>query len=85
MKFLHYQVDAGPEDVIQVTLDRQANVRLLDSPNFSAYRSGRRHRYHGGHATASPVRLSPPCRGHWHVVIDLGGYGGTARTNVQLL
>ena len=51
MNFLHYDFDAGPNDTIEVVLDRQANVRLLDEQNFQAYRSGRPHRYHGGLAT----------------------------------
>lgn len=41
MGFLHYDVNAGVDDVILVSLDRQANVLLLDDINFSSYRSGR--------------------------------------------
>ena len=34
---------------IQVSLQgNAANVRLMDSSNYSSYRSGRRHRYYGG-------------------------------------
>jgi hypothetical protein len=84
MKFLHWEVDAGPDNVIQVELSRQANVLLLDDMNFSAYRSGRRYRYHGGHAKRTPVTLAPPHRGHWHVVIDLGGYGGHVEASVAV-
>lgn len=85
MDFLHYEVDAGPSDIVEVSLDKQANVKLLDNSNFQSYRSGRTHHYHGGLAKVSPTRLSPPCQGHWHVVIDLGGYGGTVRASVRVL
>ncbi len=85
MNFLHYEIDAHDGDVVEVTLDRQANVRLLDSSNFSSFRSGRRHSYYGGLAKNSPVRLAPPCAGHWHVVVDLGGYAGTVRAAVRVL
>jgi hypothetical protein len=34
-------------DVVEVTLTSGANVRLLDSSNFNAYRQGRQHRYRG--------------------------------------
>ena len=34
MNFLKYEFDAGPQDVIRVDLDKQANVRLLDATNF---------------------------------------------------
>ena len=60
-----------------VKLDKQANVRLLDDLNFNSYKAGRQHTYYGGLAEKSPVRLSPPYAGHWHLVIDLGGYAGS--------
>ena len=36
MNFLHYEFDLSAGDVVEVTLDKQANVRLLDGVNFSA-------------------------------------------------
>ena len=85
MNFIKYEVDAGPSDVIEVTLDSAANVRLLDSSNFHSYRAGRRHRYIGGHVTHSPYRLRAPHQGHWYVVVDLGGYAGSVRAGVRVL
>jgi hypothetical protein len=85
MNFLHYEVDTDDGDLIEVTLDRQANVRVLDGSNFSSFRSGRRHSYVGGLAKRSPVRLSAPYAGRWHVVVDLGGYAGTVSAGVRVL
>ena len=85
MEFLRYEFEAGPDDVIEVSLSRQANVRLLDAGNFSSYRAGHAHRYHGGLAKVSPVRLRPPHAGHWYVVVDLGGYRGSVRAGVRVL
>lgn len=85
MDFLHYEVDLDVGDVIEVTLDRQANVRVLDGTNFTSFRSGRRHSYLGGMAKRSPIRLVPPRAGHWHVVVDLGGYAGTVRAGVRVV
>ena len=79
MKYLHYAFEVGPGDVIEVSLDRAANVQLLDDANFDNYCNGRPYRYHGGHATQSPVYLTPPHQGRWHVVIDLGGGAGSVR------
>lgn len=46
-------------EIVEVTLrGSAANVRLLDSANFSSYKNGRRHTYHGGLAKRSPVRLA---------------------------
>jgi hypothetical protein len=85
MNYFHQEYDAGPDDVIEVTLDGQANVILLDDLNFSHYRKGEFYRYYGGLAKHSPTRLVPPRLGKWHVVVDLGGYTGTIRVGVRLL
>ena len=83
MNFLHYQMQLAADDIVEVTLDKQANVRLLDDTNFGRYQRGERHTYHGGLTKLSPVRLKPPHAGHWHVVIDLGGYAGTVRASIS--
>jgi hypothetical protein len=86
MQFLHEEFPSlGPSNVVEVTLDRQANVQLLDDTNFSHYRSGRSFRYYGGLAKQSPVRLSPPNFGRWHLVVDLGGYGGTVNVSTRVM
>jgi Domain of unknown function (DUF1883). len=61
-------------ETVRVTLSgNAANVLLLDSSNYSAFRSGRQHRYYGGLATRSPVDLSIPHDGHWYAVVHMGG------------
>ena len=85
MNYLHYDLQLGLDDVVEVTLDKQANVRLLDDINYSHYRGGQRHTYYGGLAKASPVQLRPPRAGHWHLVIDLGGYAGTVRASLRTI
>lgn len=84
MSHLHSDFRIGPQDMIVVTLSHQARVMLLNSTNYSAYRCGRRFRYRGGWYTQSPVRLVPPCQGHWHVVIDLAGRAGSVRAGIRL-
>ncbi len=84
MKFLHHEFNIGPEDSVEVELDSQANVCLMDDSNFSNYKAGRAYNYYGGLAKKSPVRLSPPHRGHWNLIIDLGGYGGSVNASVRL-
>jgi hypothetical protein len=85
MDYLHRELDLGPGDVVQVTLDGQANVMLLDPANYEAYRNGRPYRYHGGHAETSPVTLAPPHGGKWHLVVDLGGNAGSVRAGVGIV
>jgi Domain of unknown function (DUF1883) len=85
MDYLHQDFDLNAGDVVQVTLDGQANVMLLDQANYEAYASGRPYRYHGGHVTTSPVSLVAPHTGKWHVVVDLGGSAGSVRAGVSVL
>lgn len=85
MNYLHNDFHLGVDDVVEVTLDRQANVRLLDDPNYERYLRGEQHTYTGGLAKVSPVHLAPPQPGHWHVVIDLGGYSGSVRASVTVI
>lgn len=85
MNFLHYDLQLKSGDIVEVTLDKQANVRLLDNVNFSRYKRGQQHTYYGGLAKVSPARISAPHAGHWHLVIDLGGYAGTVRASVRTI
>lgn len=87
MQFIKHELGyrTGGE-IVEIKLSGSAaNVRLMDSSNFQLYRSGRRHRYLGGHAKKSPVRLQIPNSGHWYVTVDMGGYAGRVESNVRLL
>lgn len=73
-------------ETVEVILQgNAANVRLMDSSNFSNYRNGRRHRYYGGLATKSPVHITVPNSGHWYVTIDMQGLRGSTRSSVRVL
>ena len=87
MQFTHYDLgNLSRGQIVEVTLSGSAaNVRLLDSSNFQRFKSNRRHTFYGGHATRSPIRLSVPRAGRWHVVIDLGGYKGRVRSGIRIL
>jgi len=85
MNFLRYDLQLAATDVVEVTLDSQANVRFLDAQNLALFASGQAHRYHGGLVKRSPVRLRPPSAGSWHLVIDLGGFSGHLRASVRTL
>jgi hypothetical protein len=87
MNFLHNDLGYRQRgEVVEVTLrGNSANVQLLDSSNFAAYKAGRRHSYYGGHVTRSPFRIAIPHSGHWHVAIDLGGHRGSVNAGVRVL
>ena len=84
MNYLHREFDADDDDIIEVSLDGQANVLLLDGVNFEKYRKGESYHYHGGLAKDSPFRLTPPHQGKWHLVVDLGGFSGSVKAGVRM-
>ncbi|MFN0244755.1 MAG: DUF1883 domain-containing protein [Planctomycetota bacterium] len=86
MNFIHNDLGHRQRgEIVEVTLTSGANVRLMNSSDFSSYRNGRRHRYIGGLATKSPIRLQIPSSGHWHVAIDMQGLRGSTRASVTVL
>lgn len=86
MEFIHHKLDHRKRgEIVEVHLDARANVRLLNSSQFSSFKAGRSFRAIQGQATRSPVRLQIPQSGQWHVVIDFGGYPGRVRSSVRVL
>ena len=87
MKYLVWDLKQQPRGArVQVALKgNAANVRLMDSSNYSSYKSGRNHRYVGGLVKKSPVTLGVPSSGHWYVVVDMQGLGGSTNARVTVL
>lgn len=84
MNYLHSEAQIGPDNCFVVSISGQANVLLLDNCNYLNYKSGRSYNYRGGLAKRSPIRLSPPHLGIWHVIIDLGGYSGSVNASIEV-
>jgi len=75
-KYSWNHLDKG--STIVVTLDKAANVRLMNSTNFNSYRNGRSHRYVGGGLVkTSPYRIVVPSSGSWYLTVDLMGLKAT--------
>jgi len=87
MNFSYYDMGRLKRgQAIEVALSGSAaNVLLLDSANYSKFKAGRDHRFYGGLAKRSPVRLGVPSDGHWFVVVHMAGLQGTVRHNVRVL
>lgn len=87
MKFIHNDLGQRKKgEIVEVTLQGSAaNVRLMDSSSFSNYKNGRQHRYYGGLAKQSPIRIGIPTSGHWHVAIDMQGLAGNTKASVRIL
>lgn len=86
MKFLQYDLgNLKSGEIVEVTLTSGANVRLMNSSDFNNYKNGRRHRYIGGLAKKSPVRLQVTSSGHWYVAVDMQGLRGSTNASVRVL
>jgi hypothetical protein len=87
MNYTHYdlgQLNSG--QIVEVTLSGSAaNVRLMDSTNFSNFKAGRQHRYVGGLIKQSPYRLQVTSSGRWHITVDMNGLRGNVRSSVRVL
>ncbi len=85
MQYLHYTLDLGSHDVVQVDLESPAYIRLLTEENYRDYREGKHYRYFGGMAESSPANIKPPNKGQWHLCIDLGGKDGELGATVHII
>ncbi len=85
MRYIHFPLDLGAHDVLQVELETDAYLRLVDDDNYEAYRQGKNYRYYGGLAEQSPANIKPPKQGHWHLCIDLGGKEGKLNAQVHII
>lgn len=84
MNFLHYELRLKKGDVVEVEIDKQANVQLLDEISFTNYKKGKKYSSIGGLSKDLLVKLTSPYKGLWHLVVDLGGHAGTVKASVQV-
>lgn len=84
-KFIHYQINAGPDHIVQVKLSTRANVRFMDTVNYQKYRMAKPYEFSGGLATESPVEFRPKKDRVWHVIVDMIGLSGEVKASIKLL
>lgn len=85
MNYSYYDLgQRNKGEIVEVRLSAAANVRLMNSSNYSNYKNGRKHHYYGGYVKTSPYRIPIPISGHWYVTIDLGGYAGKVKHSVNV-
>lgn len=86
MQYQYYDLkNVEKGKIVEVTLKYAANVKLMDSSNYSNYKNGRKYRYYGGYVKKSPFQIPVPRSAHWYVVLDLGGYSGKISSSVRVL
>ncbi len=72
-------------DVWRVELSRAANVFMVDSSSFSAFKRGRDFKYYGGLLQRSPHDFVVPRTGRWYIVAHTWGLRGRAQITVTPL
>jgi hypothetical protein len=72
-------------DVWRVELSSGANVFLVDSSNFQAFKNSRDFRYRGGLIKRTPHDFVIPSSGHWYIVAHTWGLRNSARIEVYPL
>jgi hypothetical protein len=72
-------------DVWRVELDKAANVFLVDSSNYSAFKANRRFSYRGGLIQRSPHDFVIPNSGRWYIVAHSWGLRYPARVSIRQL
>lgn len=86
MNFIQFDLGSRTRgEIVEVTLTSAANVRLMTSSDFSSYKNGRQHRYHGGLVTRSPFRMQIPSSGRWYVAVDMQGLQGSTRASARIV
>ncbi len=85
-RYSHYDLrEQRAGTLIEITLSAIANVRLLNAANFERFTETLKHQFLGGVAKKSPIRLTIPESGHWHLVVDMEGHNGVAESSVKIV
>jgi hypothetical protein len=85
-RFTHFDLSMQrPGTVIEVTLSAVNNVRLMTAVNYQRFTEKLDFKFVGGVAKKSPIRLTIPEGGHWHVVVDCEGHHGLADSAVKMI
>ena len=85
-RYSHYDLrEQRAGTLIEITLSAIANVRLLNASNFERFTETLKHQFLGGVAKKSPIRLTIPESGHWHLVVDMEGHNGVAESSVKIV
>jgi hypothetical protein len=89
MRFVHYEVEAGVGNVVEVRLNSdESEVLVVDESNFHKYRCGSNSSFLGGHFSQSPVSICLPAAKKWHILVSIAdtcGAGGADDPAVKLI
>ena len=83
---LGFQMPIGANLVVEVTINRAANVYLVNAQAYQNYLAGKEFSYRGGYTTDLTSRLTIPTSNRWYIIVDNGDEpitGTTASAKVK--
>ena len=85
-RYKHYDLGAQRAGaVVEVVLSAINNVRLMDERNYRLYAASQPYKFLGGLTVKTPVKLTVPSAGQWHLVVDREGLAKLANSNVRTI
>jgi len=85
MKYWFHDIgDVEQGNIIEVTLDKAANVRVMDSDNYESFRNRRSYTAIIYYITSSPFKIKLPRSAHWYVVVDPEDQPGSVVSSVKV-
>ena len=85
MNFLDFDLKFCTGGSVSVTTLEgvESDVFLMQSHDVSRYKSSQSVKYWGGHYNKSPIRITIPHNGNWHIVVI--PIGGAVKAAVQVM
>jgi hypothetical protein len=84
MEPLHQDFELSEGSVVEVCLNRPANVLLVSETQYDGFIAGHAVVCHGGLARATPCRITVPYSGKWHLLIDREFAGALVCADVSI-
>ena len=85
MNYLHYTVKAGPKNIIEITLNERAIVRVLDTLNYYKYSQGKSYNAIFEYRNTPSLRVKVPHKSKWHVIVEHGIFDGVIKAIVDVV
>ncbi|MDB0401990.1 DUF1883 domain-containing protein [Clostridioides difficile] len=85
MEYSYSKINLKKGDIVEVNLEKQANVILLDHINYVKFKNQKNYDYYGGFAKKNPCRMRVPNTGVWYLVVNQDGNSGIVNFSINTI
>ena len=85
MEYSYSKMNLKKGEIVEVNLEKQANVILLDHINYVKFKNQRNYDYYGGFAKKNPCRMRVPNTGTWYLVVNQDGNSGIVNFSINTI